>query len=577
MNKNLKLFLKFSRYLLPYWRKEAGILVLTLIGVGVGLLNPYLTKLVIDKAFGNKDLRTFVILALIGGGAFVFNGLGQGIRCWLDKYIGIKVNFDLSKKVFRHLERLDLEYFRSKSAGGQHFRIANDVSQVGSFIVTILPQIITIIPKLLFILGIVFFLNWKMAVFSICLAPILYLPPYYFTRKMRKAFRDLLRNSEDIFRMLTELFSRIHLIKAFGKEGATIRGYIGKLVDSIRLRMKNTRLEIVSGFAGSAATRIVIGLISFYGGYQVIKGRMSLGSLTAIMMYIGQLVGLQGSFAGFFQNIATGLISCERVEEILEQNPKVIETKGAKDIVLQRGGVSFKNVTFGYQDKIPVIKGISFDIDGGSYIALVGPSGCGKTTILNLILRLYEPLQGDIIIDGYNIKELNSMSFKNQIGIALQEPFLWNDTVENNIRYGRPDAGFDEIIEVSKICGVDDFVSKLQDGYKTIIGDNACKVSEGQKQKISIARALIRNPKILILDEAMSSMDSTSEEGIVRNIKKKGGEWTTIVVSHRLSTLMNAERVYFLKSPDEIVVGNAWELLESNKDFHSLFAGQINC
>ncbi len=540
----------------------------------LSLVNPYLSKLVIDRAFGNRDLKVFIILTLIGVTIFILNGLVSGLKDYLDRQVKIKVNFDLSKKVFKHFEKLDFDYFQNRSTGEHLYKSSYDIDRAADFITTTLPRVVATFPKLLFILLIILRLNWQMAVFSLCLAPLLYLPPYYFTGKMRKIWKDLIKNSEGIFKHLSEVFSHIQLVKAFGKEAYEVREHLRRRISNIRMRMRNVRLEVVSGFAGSAVNRIVIGLITFYGGYQVIKGQMTLGSLAAIMLYIGQLIGLQNSFAQFFQSIALGLVSCQRLEEILDEKVKMVEVKGARDVLFKKGKIVFRDVSFGYKQGESVLSGISFNIDGGSHIALVGSSGCGKTTILNLLLRLYEPWAGEIIIDGYDIRKLRFSSLKGQVGIALQEPFLWNDTIENNIRYGRPDASEQEVIEAAKICVVDEFVDKLPNRYKTLIGENACKISEGQKQKIAIARALIKRPKILILDEAMSSMDSRSEERIIARVRQIPEILTLIVVSHRLSTVMNADKVYFLHKPDQMLITSGKELLRNNRAFYHLFAAQ---
>ncbi|MFC1623915.1 ABC transporter ATP-binding protein [Candidatus Omnitrophota bacterium] len=569
-----KLFLKFAKYLLPYWKKEVAILSLSGLTVLLALVSPYLSKLVIDRAFGNRDLKIFIILALIGGGVFVLSGLVGGLKNYLDRQIKIKVNFDLNKKVFKHLEKLDLRYFQNKSTGEHLYRSSYDIDRASDFITSSPPQVVLTFPKLLFILVIVFRLNWQMALFSIFLAPLLYLPSYYFIKRMEEIWKELIKNSEGIFKCLNEFFSHIQLVKAFGKEATAVRGYLRRRIANIRISMRNVKLEVASGFAGSVVNKVAIGLIAFYGGYQVIKGRMSLGSLSAIMMYIGQLIGLQGTFAGFFQNIALGLVSCQRVEEILDKKAKIVEKQDAKDIAFKKGNIAFRDVIFGYKDGEEVISGINFDIKGGTHIAFVGTSGSGKSTILNLILRLYDPWSGDIWIDGYNVKDLKLSSLRSQIGIVLQEPFLWNDTIESNIKYGRPDASEREMIEAAKICGIDDFVSKLSNGYKTIIGENACKISEGQKQKIAIARALIKKPKILILDEALSSIDSQGEERIITNIGELQEVLTVIIVSHRLSTVMNADKIYFLQKSGEIVVSSGKELL-GNKTFCNLFLSQL--
>lgn len=259
-----------------------------------------------------------------------------------------------------------------------------------------------------------------------------------------------------------------------------------------------------------------MGLITFYGIYQVIRGQMTLGTFTAIMVYFTQLIGLQGHFASFFQTFMLGVVSCRRVSEVLDEEQQVLETEDAQKVIFKTPKIAFNNVSFGYRPGEHVLKNINLNIEDGSYFAIVGPSGCGKTTILNLVLRLYDPWEGWISIDGYNIRDLRLDCLKGQIGIALQEPFLWNDTIANNIRYGKENTTDNDISRVARITGIDEFVTYLFGGYYTIIGENACKISEGQKQRIAIARALIREPKILILDEAMSSMDSASEKNIIQ-------------------------------------------------------------
>lgn len=570
----IRLFLGFARYLLPYWKKELFIIILSGITVLLGMVNPYLTKLVIDRAFGNKDIKTFILLALVGGGVFILDGLLSGLKNFLDRQIGIKVSLDLNRKIFSHLEKLPFSYFQNKSTGEHIFKINYDISTTGNFISTILPEIITLLPKLLFILAVVFYLNWKMALFSLMLAPFLYLPPYYFTRKMRKATQDLIGNNEGVFRRLSEMFSHIQLVKIFGREKFEVRDFIKRLIFGVRTEIRNTKLELISGFAGSALNRVIIGLISFYGGYQVIKGEMTLGSLTAIMVYLSQLIGLQGSFAWFFQKVALGFISCERIKDILDIDVRGMDSESAKEAKFNQGRVEFKNVSFSYRENKAVLDRVSFVIEGGGYIAFAGPSGCGKTTILNLILKLYDFYCGEITVDGFNIKEIKLKPLLDQIGMVLQEPFLWNDTIENNIRYGKLNAEEAEITEAARICGVDDFVKQLPDKYKTIIGENACKLSEGQKQKIAIARALIKKPKILILDEAMASMDSESEERIIANLRQIPEISTVIFVSHRLSTVKMADKVYYLRNPKEIIVSSPEELLKENQQFRVLFAAQ---
>jgi len=410
-----------------------------------------------------------------------------------------------------------------------------------------------------------------MAVLAFFLTPFLYLPSYYFINKRRKVWERLIRNSQGIFKSIHELFSHISLIKVFNKENVEAKRYLRQLMANIRIELSSVRLDIFGAFAANAGSKIIIGLISFYGGYMVIKGEMSLGSLTAILVYLGQLVAMQNSFIGFFQTAVLGLISCQRVAAILDEESIVLENKGVRSIVFNQGEIQFKNVSFGYVPGKPILKDLSFSIEGNKHIGFFAPSGAGKTTLLNLIVRLYDPWQGEILIDGVSIRDLTMKSLKEQIGMALQKPFLFNDTVANNIVYGKKDASKAEIYEAARCSLADDFIKNLTDGYETVIGENACKISEGQKQRIAIARAIIKRPRILILDEAMSSVDSASEEKILLNIKQHLGEMSLITVSHRSSMLMTVNKVYFLKRPDQVIIDSAGELLQRDEEFHGLF------
>ncbi len=571
---NFKLIFRFLKLLYPYRKIWIFVPILSGLSSLLGLVNPYISKLVVDKAIGNKDFKLFITLAIIGGAVFIANAVLDNITNFIDRYIKMRVGFDLNRKIYRKIQNLSLNWFKDKSTGEHLYKISYDVDRVNDFITNGIPQAISIFPRLIFTLIIVCSLNWKMALFSFLLAPILYLPSYYFSKKMRNIWNTMIENFQDIFKYLSEMFYHIHLVKAFGKEASSIRGHLKRLINNIRISTKNMRLEFISSFTSQVLSKVLVSAIAFYGIYQVIKGPMSFGTFTAIMMYVGQLMGLQGQFAHFFQTFVLGMVSCERLGQVLDEKIEVSEKKEAQALIFHRPKVTFKNISFGYSKDEYILRRLSFNIEEGKHIALVGPSGCGKTTILNLILRLYDPWEGEILIDNHNIKDLKLNSLRSQIGIALQEPFLWNDTVENNIRYGRDDAQAEEIIQTARLIGVDDFVKELPLGYKSIVGENACKLSEGQKQKIAIARALIRRPKIMILDEATSSMDSASEAKIIPNIKNNHSDLILITASHRLSTVMSADLVYYLKSAQEIVIDAPHNLLLRDADFINLFTTQ---
>jgi ABC-type multidrug transport system fused ATPase/permease subunit len=321
-------------------------------------------------------------------------------------------------------------------------------------------------------------------------------------------------------------------------------------------------------------TKIVSGLIGLYGGYSVIKGTMTLGSLTALMIYLKQMMGLLKSLGQTYQTIVVNSVSRNRLAELMDQQEESFsDENNIIEKILQ--GISFENVSFSYDDKEKVIDSLSFKINAGEKIAIVGGSGTGKTTILALILGLYSIEKGKICIDEINIKDIEKQSFREKIGVVFQEPFLWNDTIKNNILYGSPSANEKEIMDVAKATCIDEFIEKTPKGYESNIGEMACKISEGQKQRIALARALIHKPEILILDEALSNVDSETEEKITSNLKETLKNSIVITVSHRLSTVKKMDKVYFLEGKNKIEINTHEELVKSNEKYRELFVGQL--
>ncbi|MEK6733125.1 MAG: ABC transporter ATP-binding protein, partial [Candidatus Omnitrophota bacterium] len=508
-----------------------------------------------DKAYPDKNLKLFVILISAIGIIFILGNLFKGLGNYLSRYVRLRVGLSLNRTVFNKLQNLTYSFFQSSSTGENVYKINYDIEQITQLTADILPQVIILIPKSIFILAIILYVNPKMFIFALVLTPFLYIGPYHFTKILRKAWKEWVENSQGIFKQLNETLSHMHLIKSYGKGKSEARAYIENVIKNARLRLKNTRLEVTTSFLNSAIQKAILGLIVFYGGYQVIKGTMTLGSLGAISIYISQLSGVQAIFANYIQQIASGIVSCERLENILEIEQEQMENHGAGDTIFTKGRIEFKNITFGYVGEglkpsptdRKIFNNLSFNIEGGSCIALIGPSGCGKTTLINLLLRLYNLVEGEIFIDSHDIKNIKAKSLYDQIGVALQEPYLWNDTIENNIKYGKPDASFQEIEKAAKIACIGEFINSLPQKYNTIIGENACKISEGQKQRIAIARTVIKRPKILILDEALSSVNGELEDEIITNLRNNLNGSTLLVISHRPSTIEKMDAIIRIK------------------------------
>ena len=562
-----------QKYLYRHWKSGAVILILWLISLPLSLFNPYLAKLIVDKAYPDKDLKLFLILAVIGASIFILNSVINYFSSYFLQRIKRGVHFDITISIFRHLQNLPLKFFNHKSTGEHIYKIVSDVNTVTYFLCDSIPQMIMMIPRAIFILIIVFFLNWKLALFAVCVIPLTYLEPYFFAKFLRQVTTLVIEKSQQLWIRLYETFSHIHLIKALGKEDAEINRFEGDLKETMAAELKNERISNIRILSGSLLDRIISGAVVLYGGYLVIKGRMSLGSLSAVMIYLTQLFGLSKSINELFQAITVSSVSFKRLTEIMDTKPQIIDQYSAKDYRIG-GKIEFKNVSFGYTEKF-ILRNLSFTIETGAKIALVGPSGCGKSTLLALIVRLYEPQEGAIEIDGIDTKQIRLTSLKEQIGIALQEEFLWNDTVKNNILYTKESASMDEVIWAAAIAEADDFINSLPQGLDTHIGENACRISEGQKQRLAIARAVIKKAKILILDEALSSLDSATEDRVVDNLKYNFPDSTLILVSHRLSSVRKMDIVYYLDGPCGIKIGTHAELVGQNLKYRELFASQI--
>lgn len=565
---------RFNKYLYKYWKLQVVVISAGILTVPLGLVNPYLTKIIIDKAYGSRDFKLFLTLAVAGGSIFILNGLINCLRNYFSQKIKCQVNSDMMRDIFRHLQALPISALRDKSTGEYMYRVSNDVASVSDFLCDTIPQVVVLFPRLLFILFIVFFLNWKLAMLAGLLTPAGYIGPYLFSRYLRDMALHTVKKLEAIFKNLHESFAHIYLIKALGREGYETERFEENLAKRLHFEFKKARLVSISSFSYSILNKVVGGVVALYGGYQVIKGEMTLGSLSAVMIYLIQLMSITSSIAGFYENAALNSVACQRLRELLDIRPGAQCSHRNIDYHISQGKIEFRNVSFRYRRDTPVLEGINFSMPPCSKVALVGPSGCGKTTLLTLILRLYEPENGSILIDEMDIRDIKISSLKSCIGVALEEPFLWNDTIASNILYGAPDAGEEEMIKAAQVAEAHSFILELPDKYYSILGEGASRISEGQKQRIAIARAVIGRPKILLLDEAMSSLDSEIEDKIVDNIKNEFRNSTVIVVSHRLSTVRKMDMIYFLEAYNKISIGTHSELLAQDR-YRELFASQV--
>lgn len=575
INKNLKEIFYFLKYFKPYWKKGLVLWLITLALVPLSLINPYLAKLVIDKAYTLKDFNLFLKLLILGGVVFVITNILTAISQYLSQYINIRIRLELQKNIFQKIENLPYGFFQGKPSGEYLYKLVYDSAQVVPFLIHFIPELFNVIPRFLLIMAILLVLNWKMAIFLFIMASFLNLAPFFIIRKINKKNEELSESAQDIMELAREIFSNMQLVKVFAKEKTESKRYIGSMIKNIRINLAGFKLNMLVFFLDTGLNKILFGLITLYGGYNIIKGQMTLGSFTAIMMYVSQLFSLQGSLSGIFVNFSAGNAPLRRLLTTLESWPKENEKSQVKDFLFTCGEIEFIDVNFGYYPERPILEHLSFKIDGATTIGLAGRSGSGKTTLTNLLVKLYPISNGRILIDKQDISLIKNKSLREQVGIALQKPILWNDTIRNNISFARPKASSEEISYASRISCAYDFIKDLPQGFDTVVGEAGLRLSEGQKQRLAIARAIIKRPKILIIDEGMSSLDSQTEDKIIDNLKRELKNTTIIVVSHRLSTIKKMDLVYFLEWSGKISKGYHKELVKENISYRELFASQI--
>jgi len=566
--KSNRLFFYFSLY----WKKFVIIFLFQELIIILSLINPYITKLILDRAYPDKNLKLFISYIFSIGFIFLFMGLLRFFLNRISQNLKATIDFKLSNDLFKHLQNLDLNFYQKKSTGQYLYHFNNDIKLYVDFIVEVPVKLITLILNLILIILIIFKINSKIGIFCLFLFPINYTLNNFFKNVLNQIRRQQINILQEINKYICEVFNNFKLIKAFRKEEYEINRFINYLREKIKNQLKNDKIIRLFELLSSSINKILFSSIIFYGGYKISKEKFSLGNLSAIGIYLGQLFSIINQLNDLYKTFTLRETIVSRIEDIFKIRSSLYQVNQS-EYFIKEGKIEFRNVSFGYNGNL-VFNNISFSLTSKN-IGIVGKSGTGKTTLLFLILRLYQPEKGEILIDDIDINKISEDSFKKDVAIALEEPFLFNDTIANNIFYGLEEQNTeDRLIWAAKIAKVDDFVNKLKDKYNTNLGQSGIKLSKGQRQRISIARALIKKPKILLLDEATSSLDSDTEKNIIENLKKELKYATIILVSHRFSAIKEMEEILFLEDKDKIIKGKHKELIENYLPYQKFFYEQ---
>ncbi len=556
-----------ARYLLPHKKVLTLSFSLSAVSTALGMVQPLFAKILIDKVFiGNRpDLLLKILVAVI---ALVTVGFVIRVsNGYIYMRYSARLLFRMREDLFAHLHRVPLSLYSKRKVGDLYSRIASDMADIQSLLTDTVPNLLFNSLTCLITAGILFWLNWRMALLSLAFLPL----AVYILRAIRPRLLDLARkvaeSNADIAHFLYESLTGIALIRAFGAERVESERLEQKQSGVLRLLL---RYQILGAFSGSVPTlySVVNTLVVFgYGGYLVIGGELTIGSLVAFTIYQGRLFGpLQGLMEGYL-GLQKSKVALQRVREILDTPPAFQET-GTRTLEGDAflGVIRFEDVSFAYDAEEPVLQGLSFHIPAGRVTAVVGPSGVGKTTVCHLIMRLFDPDAGRILLDGVDLRELDTVWLRRQIALVSQDTFLFHTTILENIRYSRPEAAREAIVEAAKAACVHDFIQSLPQGYDTVVGDRGVRLSGGQKQRISIARSILTAPRVLILDEATAFLDPSIEERLKQTLRALMKGKTVVVVSHRASAIQGADRIVSLEAgrivydgPFDRAVGNGVE------------------
>ncbi|NDJ51938.1 MAG: ABC transporter ATP-binding protein [Chloroflexi bacterium] len=568
-------FLRLLSLMKPHWPWVAGFLFCI---TSVSFIEAYLTFLgarLIDEAIipGNLDaLRSImiqwaVLIVLLSAGVFGF--------IYLTGILGQRIRYDLRKRLFNHLQDLSFSYYDKTPVGWIMSRVTSDTMRMGNVLTWGLLDstwgIMAIISGVIFMLAI----NWQLALVVILIVPLLWIVATEFRKRIIKYFRLARRTNSQITANYAEMIQGVRVIKAMAREEKTL-GEFGVLTS--RMYDASYRAAWWSALflpAVQLITAFGIGAIAWYGGWQTTVGTMTIGGIQAFVGYVTMMMFPIQEMARVYAELQQAIASAERVFSLSDAVPDVQDRSGAAEVESIAGEIVFENVNFHYEPQKPVLKQFNLRVAPGETLAIVGPTGAGKSTIINLMCRFYEPTGGRILINGRDYTEISLHSIHSQLGIVLQTPHLFSGTIRDNLRYGRMDATNEEVIEAAKVTGVHVFIMALEEDYDSQVGEGGVLLSTGQKQLISLTRAVLADPEILIMDEATSSVDTLTESLIQRSMDTLMVDRTTFIIAHRLSTIKKADRIIVLNAGEIEEMGTHRELLKLKGHYYSLYTKQF--
>ncbi len=566
---------------------------LAVIGEGItNLLEPWPLKIVLDSVLKSRaehgwlnhlilsfaDGDKLMVLKIAAVAVLLIAAIGA-ICSYSEKRltttVGQWVMHDLRRTLYSHIQQLSLAYHDQKRTGDLISRVTSDIDAIQSFIASGLLGALTSSLTLVGMVGVMFYINWRFTLIALSVAPILFGVVYFYTRRIKKAAREVRKKEGEIVSVIQEVLSSIRVVKAFAREDYEERRLEEESLESVEIALHARSLK--AKLAPLVEVIVAIGtcLVLWFGARMVLEGSLSAGSLIVFILYLGKMYKPMQELSKMTDAYSKAAVGYERIREVLDTEGGVRDLPSARRAPRFRGRIEFEKVNFSYESGRSILRDVSFLIEPGQVAALVGPTGAGKTTIISLVPRFYDPNSGTVKIDGYDVRRWTQQSIRQQISFVLQETLLFHAPVWQNIAYGKPEASRSEILRAAELANAHEFIEKMPEGYNTLIGERGVTLSGGQRQRIAIARAVIRNTPILILDEPSTGLDAASEKLVFEALDRLMEGRTSIVIAHRLSTIRRADVIFVVKDGAIIERGKHEELLKSNgiyAEFHELQA-----
>ena len=550
-------------YLRPYWSPTALILGCLIVVSSIGTIPPLITRDILDKALpsGNGGLLNLLILAMVA--IPIVSGLIGVAQNYLNTLVSQRIMLDMRNELYQHLQGLSLRFFTSTKTGEIMSRLTADVAGIQSTVTGSLIAIASNFFTVTITLIVIFSLNWKLSLLGIVMLPAFILPTRFVGRVRRQLQMETQQARADLNTHMQETLnvSGFLLMKAFNRERDEAERFQQRNRTLMDLQIRQSLVGRWFFMAMNLFGVVGPALIYWWGGHLVMGGELTVGTIVAFVAYLNRLYGPVGSLATVYVDIQAALALFERVFEYLDTQSDVVEAPDAQPLPPVRGHIEFRHVSFAYVPGRLALRDVSFTVEPGQMAALVGPSGAGKTTITYLLPRLYDPTEGAVLVDGHDLRAVTLDSFRSQMGMVTQETFLFHASIRENLLYGRPDATHEEVVAACRAAQLHDFAVGLPEGYDTLVGERGLRLSGGEKQRLAIARVILKDPRILILDEATSHLDSLAEGLIRRALEPLLRGRTTIAIAHRLSTILQADVILVLDRGRLVEQGTHAELL----------------